>query len=157
MFISGGRRHDCFRHSQLAVLRWTGHVVLPNPAAIMTASGILAHVVYSNTKFPPIRDTVVQYDPVHAALIWAGIRLLLHVCFLPVVQLPLPTMQIGNSGLLACSYMDCMEAVLVSVEMIGKVLLLCAVSEERFLRSGVELGDCLAEILANLYVPVYEF
>ena len=32
------------------------------------------------TKFKEIGDLAVQYDPVHAALPWAGVRLLLMVC-----------------------------------------------------------------------------
>jgi hypothetical protein len=30
--------------------------------------------------FKQVGDTVVQYDPVHAALPWAGVRFLLQVC-----------------------------------------------------------------------------
>ena len=33
-------------------------------------------------KFKQIGDTAIQYDPVHAALPWAGIRFLLQVCIL---------------------------------------------------------------------------
>lgn len=32
------------------------------------------------TKFRDIGDIVVQYDPVHAALPWAGVRFILTVC-----------------------------------------------------------------------------
>ena len=32
-------------------------------------------------KFKQIGDIVIQYDPVHAALPWAGVRFLLDVCF----------------------------------------------------------------------------
>ena len=35
-------------------------------------------------KFKQIGDTAIQYDPVHAALPWAGIRFLLQV-FVPVM------------------------------------------------------------------------
>jgi len=34
-------------------------------------------------KFKEIRDIVVQYDPVHAALPWAGVRFILMVCKSP--------------------------------------------------------------------------
>jgi hypothetical protein len=33
-------------------------------------------------KFKEIGDTMVQYDPVHAALPWAGFRFLLQVCLI---------------------------------------------------------------------------
>ena len=36
-------------------------------------------------KFKQIGDTAIQYDPVHAALPWAGIRFLLQVCLPAVV------------------------------------------------------------------------
>ena len=32
------------------------------------------------TKFREVGDIVVQYDPVHAALPWAGVRFILMVC-----------------------------------------------------------------------------
>ena len=32
------------------------------------------------TKFKEIGDIAVQYDPVHAALPWAGVRFILLVC-----------------------------------------------------------------------------
>ena len=31
-------------------------------------------------KFKAVGDTAIQYDPVHAALPWAGVRFLLQVC-----------------------------------------------------------------------------
>lgn len=31
-------------------------------------------------KFKAVGDTVIQIDPMHAALPWAGVRLLLQVC-----------------------------------------------------------------------------
>lgn len=38
-------------------------------------------------KFKQIGDIAIQYDPVHAALPWAGIRFLLQVCA-PIVLFP---------------------------------------------------------------------
>jgi hypothetical protein len=36
--------------------------------------------------FKQVGDTVVQYDPVHTALPWAGVRFLLQVCSIKVVK-----------------------------------------------------------------------
>ena len=46
-------------------------------------------------KFKEIGDVAVQYDPVHAALPWVGIRLLLQACLTPIER------QVGsaNNGL----------------------------------------------------------
>jgi hypothetical protein len=38
-------------------------------------------------KFKEIGDMVVQYDPGHAALLWAGIRLVLQACLLFIARL----------------------------------------------------------------------
>lgn len=36
--------------------------------------------------FKQVGDTAVQYDPVHAALPWAGVRFLLQVCNIEVLE-----------------------------------------------------------------------
>ena len=41
---------------------------------------VLAKVAKWVNHFKDLGDIVVQYDPVHAALPWAGIRFLLNVC-----------------------------------------------------------------------------
>jgi hypothetical protein len=36
--------------------------------------------------FKQVGDTTVQYDPVHAAIPWAGVRFLLQVCSIKLVE-----------------------------------------------------------------------
>lgn len=99
---------------------------------------------------------MVGYDPVRAALPWAGVRLLLQVCSL-WFHITRHRMLIGNPGLVALSYKECMELVLIVVERIGKVLVRCAVSERLFRRSELLIGHSLADLLEELYLAVYEF
>ena len=41
---------------------------------------VLEKMVTWVRKFQEVGDTAVQYDPVHAALPWAGVRFFLQVC-----------------------------------------------------------------------------
>ena len=39
-------------------------------------------------KFKEVVNIAVQYDPVHAALPWAGVRFILTACLLPLTTSP---------------------------------------------------------------------
>ena len=58
----------------------------------------LRHYVDKLTKvlvqFREIGDTLVQYDPGHAALPWAGVRLLLNVSVIPFIRLVVVLMRV---------------------------------------------------------------
>lgn len=98
----------------------------------------------------------ILYDPVHAALPWAGVQPLVQVCSL-WFHITRHRMLVGNPGQVALSYKECMEVLLIGVERIGKVLVQCAVSARLFCRSGLLIGHSLADLLVELYLAVYEF
>lgn len=45
----------------------------------------VGNVINWLNKFKAVGDIIVQFDPIHAALPWAGFRLLLQVCDCPIV------------------------------------------------------------------------
>lgn len=61
--------------------RWRFH--RPGSRQTVILHDLFSKIVVWIDRFKAIGDIVVQYDPVHAALPWAGIRFLLQVCISP--------------------------------------------------------------------------
>ncbi len=58
--------------------RWRFH--RPGGGQTVILRDIFSKIAVWIDRFKNIGDIVVQYDPVHAALPWAGVRFLLQVC-----------------------------------------------------------------------------
>lgn len=58
--------------------RWRFH--RPGSGQTVVLRDLFSKIVVWIDRFKDIGDVVVQYDPVHAALPWAGVRFLLQVC-----------------------------------------------------------------------------
>ena len=58
--------------------RWRFH--RPGDGQTVILRDLFSKIVVWIDHFKEIGDIVVQYDPVHAALPWAGVRFLLQVC-----------------------------------------------------------------------------
>ena len=58
--------------------RWRFH--RPSDGQTVILRDLFSKIVVWIDRFKEIGDIVVQYDPVHAALPWAGVRFLLQVC-----------------------------------------------------------------------------
>lgn len=58
----------------------------PGSGQTVVLRDLFSKIVVWIDRFKEIGDIVVQYDPVHAALPWAGIRFLLQVCRSPVLS-----------------------------------------------------------------------
>ena len=64
--------------------RWRFH--RPGSGQTVILRDLFSKIVVWIDRFKQIGDIVVQYDPVHAALPWAGVRFLLQVCLSPVLD-----------------------------------------------------------------------
>lgn len=62
--------------------RWRFH--RPGSGQTVILRDLFSKIVVWIDRFKQIGDIVVQYDPVHAALPWAGVRFLLQVCRSPI-------------------------------------------------------------------------
>ena len=62
--------------------RWRFH--RPGSGQTVILRDLFSKIVVWINRFKEIGDIVVQYDPVHAALPWAGVRFLLQVCRSPI-------------------------------------------------------------------------
>ncbi|KAH8589487.1 hypothetical protein B0O99DRAFT_333678 [Bisporella sp. PMI_857] len=83
--------------------------------------------------FKQVGDIVVQYDPVHAALPWAGVRFLLQI---------------------AVNDFNKFSFVIESAELIAELICRCAIFEDVYLQPSSPVGDELQRALVNLYVAV---
>ena len=66
--------------------RWRFH--RPGGGQTVILRDLFSKIVVWIDRFKTIGDIVVQYDPVHAALPWAGVRFLLQVCRSPMYSHP---------------------------------------------------------------------
>ena len=64
--------------------RWRFH--RPGSGQTVILRDLFSKIVIWIDRFKQIGDIVVQYDPVHAALPWAGVRFLLKVCRSPILS-----------------------------------------------------------------------
>ncbi|KAK6342402.1 hypothetical protein TWF718_007803 [Orbilia javanica] len=109
-------------------LKWRGRTV--------KLRGIAERVAELLQKFKEVGDVAVQYDPVHAALPWAGVRYLLQV---------------------VVSEFECQEAILIGVETVGKMLVRFTAYEKMYLGVGLPHEDALKNSLVELYFLILRF
>ncbi|KAI5808454.1 hypothetical protein BZA77DRAFT_329745 [Pyronema omphalodes] len=86
--------------------------------------------------FKEIGDIVVQYDPVHAALPWAGVRLLLKLCV---------------------DRQKTLDAILDGLDMIAGVINRCTVYELLYLREDSDASKHLENSMLRLYIAILKF
>ncbi|KAF8246975.1 hypothetical protein K440DRAFT_661713 [Wilcoxina mikolae CBS 423.85] len=89
-------------------------------------------------KFKAVGDTIVQFDPTHAALPWAAVRFILQI---------------------AVNNQESMSAVLIGLEHIGKLLVRCTVYEELYLLPNPKTlnHQSLEDCFIDLYIVALEF
>ena len=91
-------------------------------------------------KFKEIGDTIVTYDPTHAALPWAGVRFLLH---------------------LAISDIELFGSVVEGVEIVSRLITRCGYHEAVYLapigRHTTDSGSLLKDTIIRLYVKILEY
>jgi hypothetical protein len=97
---------------------------------------VFAKVITWANKFIQIGDTIMQYDPGHAALPWAGIRLMLQI---------------------AVSDSQTMGAMSEGIELVSSLITLCAVQESLYLRRPSAIEEELRKALINLYTAVLTY
>lgn len=88
------------------------------------------------SKFKAIGDIVVQYDPGHAALPWAGFRFLLQVT-------------VDDS--------QKMGALLVGLETVANIMGRCAIYEQLYSGTGFTSTKGFEDELTGLYVCILEY
>lgn len=98
--------------------------------------------------FKQVGDTVVQYDPVHAALPWAGVRFLLQVCSILVVKTVLKSLQI------AVNDSDKFAFVVESATSIAEIICRFAVFEDVWLQSQSAATNELERALVKFYTAI---
>lgn len=107
------------------------------------------------SKFKEIGDIIVQYDPGHAALPWAGFRFLLMVMIdrnrSPSVLHPLTCSQ------LAVDDGEKMGSILVAMERIAVVIDRCAIYEKIYFGQNLQLTQGLEKALVLLYAAVLTY
>lgn len=105
-------------------------------------------------RFRDIGDQVVQYDPTHLALPWAGVRLVLKVCRLNIVFGRKLTLQIAVSG------RKRLDDALIGTQYMAKYLHRCASYELIYFGSGarpLNSAGRLRTALIELYSSILIF
>ncbi|KAI5815829.1 hypothetical protein BZA77DRAFT_264853, partial [Pyronema omphalodes] len=87
-------------------------------------------------RFKEIGDLIVQYDPVHAALPWAGVRLLLKLCV---------------------DRQKTLDAILDGLDTIAGVINRCTEYELLYLREDPDAFEHLAKSMLRLYIAILQF
>ncbi|KAJ9405424.1 hypothetical protein DTO045G8_6827 [Paecilomyces variotii] len=97
---------------------------------------IMEKIVQWIRRFREIGDTVVQYDPGHAALPWAAVRFLLQS---------------------AINDMDVHTAMVEDLEMVTKLMARYDQVERRYLSQSAGIDDQLSNSILSVYAAVLEF
>ncbi|KAI5818540.1 hypothetical protein BZA77DRAFT_16936 [Pyronema omphalodes] len=87
-------------------------------------------------RFKEIGDIVVQYDPVHAALPWAGVRLLIKLCVDQQITL---------------------DEILDGLDIIAGLINRCTVYELLYLREDSDASKNLKNSMLLLYIAILKF
>jgi hypothetical protein len=113
----------------------------------------LDQVVEWVRRFREVGDVVMQYDPAHAALPWAGCRLLLQVCQeFELSLLPLTVVIIINQ--IAVNDSETYGAMTEGVEMVSRLVAQYAKVEELYLHGVSVQRDQLEQCITELYVAI---
>jgi hypothetical protein len=91
---------------------------------------VFAKIVVWVEKFKEVGDTIVQYDPGHAALPWAGVRFVLQA---------------------AVNDHKSLEAMAEGLELVSNLIAKCRVWEELYLMKPSALNAQLTEAMLKLY------
>lgn len=102
-------------------------------------------------KFISIGNVVVSYDPVHAALPWAGVRILLQVSsrFYRIYN----RKRLLNIQQLAIGDKQKMEELLDALEEIGNLIGRCALYETLYIGNQTTGARC-EKVIVNLYAAI---
>ena len=87
-------------------------------------------------KFKQIGDTIVQYDPGHAAIPWAGFRFLLQVCL---------------------NKQENVDAILVGLEKTTCLIDRCTIYELLYINENSAASKNLEKSLLRLYTAILKF
>lgn len=98
--------------------------------------------------FKQVGDAAVQYDPVHAALPWAGVRFLLQVGDI------LNSKRITKRSQIAINDSDKFSFVVESAASIGEIICRYAVFEDVYLQSPSSAADELQRALVTFYAAI---
>ncbi|KAI1822615.1 hypothetical protein F4861DRAFT_550622 [Xylaria intraflava] len=99
----------------------------------VVARDVLAKIARWMNHLVAVGDTVVQYDPAHAALPWAGIRFLLQICV---------------------DYFETHERLLESIQSIAEQICRCDLIEKHLTRSTSPAASTLGRALVKLYANI---
>lgn len=94
---------------------------------------VFAKIVTWVDKFKQVGDTIVQYDPVHAALPWAAVRFVLQI---------------------AVNDQQVFGAMAEGLELVSNLITRCAVWEDLYLMKQSAMQDQFIEALIKLYEAV---
>jgi len=118
---------------------------------IVEVRKVLENVVSVVKQFRDVGDVVVQYDTAHAALPWAGVRLLLQVCCRSIPYKSFLTYQI------AISDSEVHGAMVEGIQLVSTLIDRYATVEKLYLRRGLALQDQLEQSIIELYVAILSF
>lgn len=111
---------------------------------------VLAKVAKWVSHFKEVADIAVQYDPVHAALPWAGVRFLLNVSH----GLYPPEAVILTSKQIAVGDLDTYNTLLESTADIAEYICRNALIESLLKGSSSPAADELGRALVKLYAAI---
>ena len=101
--------------------------------------------------FKQVGDAAIQYDPVHAALPWAGVRFLLQVCSIEVLEGMTKYPQIAVNDI------DKFAFAVKSATSIAEIICRYAIFEEVYLRSPSAASNELQRALIKFYAAIMTY
>jgi hypothetical protein len=113
----------------------------------------LDQVVECAKRFREVGDAAAQYDPTHAALPWAGFRLLLQVCQQSQLSLLLLTI-VAIINQIAINDSETYGTMIEGVEMVSRLVTQYAKVEELYLHGVSVQRDNLEHCMTELYVAI---
>lgn len=117
----------------------------------MIVRDVLGKMVKWIDHFKKISDIAIQYDPVHAALPWAGVRFLLQVSQYVLGDGPRADVQ-----QIATNDFHTFGVVLEKLSLIAERICRYALVEELLLRSPSHAAEGLQRALVQLYTRVLD-
>lgn len=128
-----------------------------NDGSEVKVRDILEKIVFWFRRFEKVGDMVASFDPMHAALPWAGVKFLIEVMFLP-------WRRAVTGGLLmfviqiAASDFETYAKMADGLEIVSRVIVQVAEVERDMPRSKLtELNTELSRTIVDTYVQVLKF
>ncbi|ORY58533.1 uncharacterized protein BCR38DRAFT_489446 [Pseudomassariella vexata] len=103
---------------------------------VVIARDVLAKVARWIEHFKAVGDTIVQYDPAHAALPWAGVRFVLQICV---------------------DHFETHAFLLEAIPAIAQQICRCALMEELLMPSLSDAAEELKRALVKLYASILTY